>query len=328
MNSRLPTVRNVLCSLLAGIALAAPVALAQNATDVRSAIRTAVETGEREATALEAGDSAWRAVPAVADRYEAARQQIRESKKWIEAKTRDAAALEAQAKEAEMAAGEIQRIALLARESRDRLADPAEILRRDQLRTELQQMIRDGARFVAAWRARRNPPRRVRENAPPYFAALDAAVARGRAAVDGPVEEIRDARNQLADTYDRAAIALDYPGPKTLLPAATAPPKTPDALRNAVAAWLEGRYDDVGRLLEGGSFLIGRSYRPRRLEAQRYLFLSAAAYARFQLSGGADATLRTAAESNAKKALEYDVDLVPSPNVFSPRFRLFFESQR
>jgi hypothetical protein len=111
------------------------------------------------------------------------------------------------------------------------------------------------------------------------------------------------------------------------VPGLVAPKAPPDELQQGAAAYFEGQYDQAIKALSGMS-LSGPKYRTRRLEAQRNLFLAAAAYGMYRAGGATDVSARNMATAAARECLDNDPDVEPDPAVFSPRFRLFFEAQR
>lgn len=333
----LPTARLLLWFSAAALALAveAPAAADDPTDQIRTRIRTAVETGERDATALLSAEGTWTSIPRLRIRVEAARQQLRESKQWLSGESSPASAvLEAQAAEAEMAARELQRILTLAG-SGERSGDPAVEAVRQGLVSDLRAMIGDGADYVTRWRAavatsrrRSRRPVAAHQTAAPYFAVLDGAIARSRQCLDATLEEIRLCRSELARAYDRAAVAGDWNRSPALLERQLAQQPSDEPLRTAAVAFLQGRYDEVVNLLESSLSVPKRPYRDRRNAAQRHLLVSAARYALFQLGGGSDLAHRERAVASARAALSADPDLTPPESVFSPRFILFFESNR
>lgn len=312
----------------AAVVAVAAAAAADEPDALRARIRSAVEAGERDAAALGAGQ-AWASVPALRSRAEAARQQLRESKRWLDEQAPvNPAALQAQAGEAEMAARELQR---LTRSGAGPGSDPAG----EALRTELRWMIADGAGYVSRWRdavatSRRRVRRAVREhqNAAPYIEVLDNAVARARQCLDRPAEEMRVCRSELGRAYDRALVAGNWSGTAAQLERTLAKPPNDETLRSALVVYLQGRYEEVVSQYESSLSVPRWPFQDRRIAAQRLLVAGAARYALFQLGGGAEATHRERALANVRAALSADADVTPSESVFSPRFLLFFESNR
>ena len=96
----------------------------------------------------------------------------------------------------------------------------------------------------------------------------------------------------------------------------------PPILVEGAAAYFQGDYERVTSVLS--SIVIESA----KLAAQQHLFLAAAEYARYLLDGKGDESARSRAVEHVRRCRRFDPELLPPPDIFSPRFVAFFNEAR
>jgi hypothetical protein len=272
--------------------------------------RAAIEEGERVVVLLDRAGAGAAADRSISRRLLAARQQLASAETRLETARQlaDVQALPAIEADARMAARELDGIRGRLLDEGPAPAGPEKIA----LLERLDEKIAEAQHLLNPNRGRRPQVRRQALPATnPYHARLVAALDRAVRARNGSFPAMREATRELSRACRAAIHSLEPPGFRG---------DPPPVLREAAAAFFDGRYEAVV------AQLAGWSHGNARFAAQANLFLAAANYQLFQLGGGTSIELWNRAASNVVRCREEDATIEPDSTAFSPRFVAFFDA--